>query len=105
LRAGIVASPDGRGSAEKTVALDGVPQSYAVWPHKTVFENLAYGCGCGRMDAAMISAKVTDALATVRMEACAKPLPERTLRRTAAARGAGTRARPRAGNIAVRTNP
>src|SRR3979490_3047310 len=44
-------------------------QSYAVWPHKTVFENLAYGLRLRHLDAATITAKVNDALATARMDA------------------------------------
>ena len=32
-------------------------QSYAVWPHKTVFENLAYGLRLKRMAAAAIDRK------------------------------------------------
>jgi ABC-type Fe3+/spermidine/putrescine transport system ATPase subunit len=50
-------------------------QSYAVWPHKTVFENLAYGLRLRRMNAATIATKVNDALAMVRMDGYAKRLP------------------------------
>ncbi|HLQ91336.1 MAG TPA: ABC transporter ATP-binding protein [Xanthobacteraceae bacterium] len=70
----IVASPTVVVPPEKR-SLSMVFQSYAVWPHKTVFENLAYGLRLRRMNAAMISAKVTDALATVRMEAYASRYP------------------------------
>jgi len=62
-----VASPTVMVPPEKR-SLSMVFQSYAVWPHKTVFENLAYGLRLRRIDAASITAKVNDALATVRME-------------------------------------
>src|SRR5437899_9304411 len=65
-----VASPTAMVPPEKR-SLSMVFQSYAVWPHKTVFENLAYGLRLRRMDAKTIGAKVKDALATVRMDAYA----------------------------------
>jgi iron(III) transport system ATP-binding protein len=46
-----------------------------VWPHKTVFENLAYGLRLRHLDAATITAKVNDALATVRMDAYGQRYP------------------------------
>jgi iron(III) transport system ATP-binding protein len=63
-----VASPTVMVPPEKR-SLSMVFQSYAVWPHKTVFENLAYGLRLRHLDAAAINAKVNDALATVRMDA------------------------------------
>ena len=62
-----VASPTVMVPPEKR-SLSMVFQSYAVWPHKTVFENLAYGLRLRRMDAATIAGKVNEALVTVRME-------------------------------------
>jgi iron(III) transport system ATP-binding protein len=62
-----VASPVLMVPPEKRL-LSMVFQSYAVWPHKTVFENLAYGLRLRRFDGATIAAKVADALAVVRME-------------------------------------
>src|SRR6266545_6714078 len=62
-----VASPTVMVPPEKR-SLSMVFQSYAVWPHKSVFENLAYGLRLRRLDAATIAAKVNDALATVRMD-------------------------------------
>ncbi len=62
-----VASPTVMVPPEKR-SLSMVFQSYAVWPHKSVFENLAYGLRLRRLDAATITAKVNDALATVRMD-------------------------------------
>src|SRR5882757_2367785 len=70
----IVASPTVVVPPEKR-SLSMVFQSYAVWPHKTVFENLAYGLRLRRMDKATIDTKVTDALATVRMEGYASRYP------------------------------
>jgi len=69
-----VASPTVMVPPEKRL-LSMVFQSYAVWPHKTVFENLAYGLRLRRMEAATIAAKVNDALATVRMEAYGARFP------------------------------
>ena len=62
-----VASPTVMVPPEKR-SLSMVFQSYAVWPHKTVFENLAYGLRLRRMDSATIVGKVNEALGTVRME-------------------------------------
>ena len=69
-----VASPALMVPPEKR-SLSMVFQSYAVWPHKTVFENLAYGLRLRRLDGKTIEGKVADALATVRMEAYAQRYP------------------------------
>jgi iron(III) transport system ATP-binding protein len=65
---------NGRTVASETVmvpperrSLSMVFQSYAVWPHKTVFENLAYGLRLRRLDRDVIRRKIEDALALVRM--------------------------------------
>ena len=50
-------------------------QSYAVWPHKTVFENLAYGLRLKRMPAAEMRAKVERGLELVRMGGYADRYP------------------------------
>ena len=50
-------------------------QSYAVWPHKTVFENLAYGLRLKRMADATMRAKVAQALSMVRMDGTASRYP------------------------------
>ena len=47
-------------------------QSYAIWPHMTVFENVAYGLRVRRRPAAEIREKVSQALALVQMEAYAE---------------------------------
>src|SRR5262249_45587732 len=64
----VVASPTVVVAPEKR-SLSMVFQNYAVWPHKTVAQNLAYGLKLRRMAAGAIDAKVRDALALVRMEA------------------------------------
>ncbi len=51
-------------------------QSYAIWPHLTVFENVAYPLRVRRIAAAEITAKVTAALKLVEMEPYAqRPAP------------------------------
>src|SRR5262249_3557824 len=44
-------------------------QSYAIWPHMTVFDNVAYGLRVRREGAAAIKDKVMRALALVQMQA------------------------------------
>jgi iron(III) transport system ATP-binding protein len=74
IRGQTVASPTVMVPPERR-SLSMVFQSYAVWPHKTVFENLAYGLRLRRLDGKTIAAKVAEALATVRMEAFAARYP------------------------------
>ncbi len=50
-------------------------QSYALWPHMTVAENVAYGLRIRRMDAATIDAKLKAILTTTRLEALAARYP------------------------------
>ena len=50
-------------------------QSYAVWPHKTVFENLAYGLRLKKVPDATMRARVTQALEMVRMGGTAERYP------------------------------
>jgi ABC-type Fe3+/spermidine/putrescine transport system ATPase subunit len=47
-------------------------QSYAIWPHMTVFENVAYGLNVRRASAAEIKEKVHWALGLVKMDAFAE---------------------------------
>lgn len=42
-------------------------QSYAIWPHKTVFQNVAYGLEVRKIAKAEIKKKVTDALSLVQL--------------------------------------
>ena len=50
-------------------------QSYALWPHMTVTENIAYGLRLRKMDAATIRDKVATILATTRLAALAERYP------------------------------
>jgi iron(III) transport system ATP-binding protein len=50
-------------------------QNYALWPNKTVFENVAYGLRIRKRDEAVIKAKVADALAMVRLVDVEKRYP------------------------------
>ena len=50
-------------------------QNYAIWPHLSVFENVAYGPRTRKLDAAAIQKRVTDALKVVRMEDLAQRKP------------------------------
>ena len=64
-------SPQGRGTAM-------VFQSYALWPHMTVFDNVAYGLRLRRVAAAEIRRRALDALALVEIgdvEAVARRKP------------------------------
>ena len=56
-------------------SLSMVFQSYAVWPHKTVAQNLAYGLRLRGLDRTTVAEKVRDALAMVRMEGSAIVIP------------------------------
>jgi iron(III) transport system ATP-binding protein len=50
-------------------------QSYALWPHMTVTENVAYGLRLRKLDAATIRGKVQAILATTKLEALAERYP------------------------------
>ncbi|HEX9465687.1 MAG TPA: ABC transporter ATP-binding protein [Alphaproteobacteria bacterium] len=50
-------------------------QSYALWPHMTVAENVGYGLRLRKMEGAAIRAKVAAILATTRLEALAERYP------------------------------
>jgi iron(III) transport system ATP-binding protein len=50
-------------------------QSYALWPHMTVTENVAYGLTLRRLDRAMIAKKVSAMLATTKLSALADRYP------------------------------
>ncbi len=60
-RRGIVVAPEKRG-------LGMVFQSYAIWPHMTVFDNVAYPLRVRNASKARIAAKVADALRFVQLE-------------------------------------
>ncbi|HEY4892187.1 MAG TPA: ABC transporter ATP-binding protein, partial [Reyranella sp.] len=50
-------------------------QSYALWPHMTVAENVAYGLKIRKLDKATIDAKLKAILSTARLEALADRYP------------------------------
>src|SRR5947209_203113 len=50
-------------------------QSYALWPHMTVTENVAYGLTLRKLDKALIAQKVKGILATTKLEALAERYP------------------------------
>lgn len=50
-------------------------QNYAVWPHKTVFENVAFGLQVRKVPAAQLQDRVKKALDTVRLSALAQRYP------------------------------
>ena len=50
-------------------------QSYALWPHMTVTENVAYGLTLRKLDKAMIAQKVRAILATTKLDALAERYP------------------------------
>jgi iron(III) transport system ATP-binding protein len=50
-------------------------QSYALWPHRTVFENVAYGLRLRDISASDVERRVNEALANLGLGALAKRLP------------------------------
>ena len=50
-------------------------QSYALWPHMTVAENVAYGLRIRKMDKATVDAKLKAILSTTRLEPLAERYP------------------------------
>jgi iron(III) transport system ATP-binding protein len=50
-------------------------QNYAIWPHLTVFENVAYGPRARNLDATTVNRRVTEALRVVRLENLAQRKP------------------------------
>src|SRR5262245_25585062 len=50
-------------------------QSYALWPHMTVAENIAYGLKLRKLDSGTIATKLKSILATTRLEALAGRYP------------------------------
>jgi len=67
-------------SLQRTVPPEGrnmsmIFQSYALWPHMTVAENVAYGLRIRKMDRATIESKLRAILSTTRLEALAERYP------------------------------
>ncbi len=77
-------------------------QNYAVWPHKTVFENVVFGLRVRKSRRRGARRKVEDTLALVNLTGLEHRYPNELSRRPAAARGAGPQPRGRAGNPAAR---
>ena len=64
-------------------------QAYALFPHMSVAENVAYGLRQKRTPKAEVAARVSEALGLVQMSKFANRNPQTALRRPAAARGPG----------------
>ncbi len=67
-------------SPQRTVPPEGrnmsmIFQSYALWPHMTVAENVAYGLKIRKLDRGIIDAKLRAILSTARLEALADRYP------------------------------
>jgi iron(III) transport system ATP-binding protein len=67
-------------SAQRTVPPEGrkmsmIFQSYALWPHMTVAENVAYGLRIRRMDADTVARKLKAILETTHLESLAERYP------------------------------
>ena len=77
-------------------------QSYAIWPHMTVFDNVAYGLRVRKLPAAEVRQNVQRVLGLVQMQAFADRPGVETVGRPAAARGGGARDRVLAERAAVR---
>ncbi len=67
-RRGMVVPPERRGMSL-------IFQSYAIWPHKTVAENVAFGLQVRRLPKADITSRVKAQLATVRLDHLADRYP------------------------------
>src|SRR3954471_14617763 len=63
-----IVAADGRDVPPERRGINMVFQSYAVWPHMTVFENVAYGLRTRRESAATIDARVSETLNIVGLE-------------------------------------
>ena len=77
-------------------------QSYALWPHMTVAENIVYGLKLRKIDSATIKQEARRHPRHHAARAAGRALSRRTVRRPAAARGARPRADRRAGDAAAR---
>ena len=77
-------------------------QSYALFPHMSVADNIAFGLKQDSMPKAEIADRVAEMLKLVKLEQFAKRKPAPALRRPAAARGACPRRRQAAEGAAAR---
>ena len=76
-------------------------QSYALWPHMTVAENIAYGLKLRKLDRDAINRKL-QSICDHAARRPGRPLSRRVVRRPAAARRAGACARGRARDASAR---
>ncbi len=72
---GVVITDGARGVPPESRAMGMVFQSYALWPHMTVAENVAYGLKRKRLERPMIREKVRDVLQLVGMAPYAERYP------------------------------
>ena len=79
-------------------------QSYALWPHMTVTENIVYGLRLRKMDRDTIGKKLAAILATTKLDALAQRYPGE-LSGGQQQRVALARADRRAGNAVARRTP
>src|SRR5262249_19043255 len=70
----LVSSPDGVAPPEKR-GMGMVFQNYAVWPHKTVFENVVFGLRVRGVATQEARGRVNEALALVNLAGLADRLP------------------------------
>ncbi len=70
----LVSSP-GRTLPPEARNMSMIFQSYALWPHMTVAENVAYGLKLRKIDRAVVATRVAAALRTVRLEELAERYP------------------------------
>ena len=72
----LLSSPDGVVPPEQR-GMGMVFQNYAVWPHKTVFENVVFGLKLRKVAGGEARSRVEQALALVNLAGLGEPLPER----------------------------
>ena len=72
---GIVLSSAGKTLPPEARNMSMIFQSYALWPHMTVAQNIAYGLELRRLDKVTIAAKLKEILTTTRLEALSARYP------------------------------
>ena len=77
-------------------------QNYALYPHMSVYQNMAFGLKMRRTPKAEIDRRVREAAAILSIEALLDRRPARAFRRAAATCGARPRDRARAKSLSVR---
>ncbi len=69
-------------------------QSYALYPHMSVRDNIGYGLKLRKVPKDLMNARIAKAADMLELTAAARPQAQTTLRRPASAGGHGTRDRP-----------